>query len=189
MTPPAETGFVATRAREYREDFDAAFALPPPPPPPATAAFVILRVGGERVAVRRTDLGGLVRIENTVAPVPGRSPAFVGLAGLQGGLLPVWRLATLLGGSGAGAASGGEAGWLVLADSRAGAPCAFACEGFERMVFVPESVISAPAPGDISAGRAQALVPWDGTLVPVVDLPALQAEILRRYQPPSSPPS
>lgn len=170
----------AMRARELREAFDAIFAQPPPPPPPATTALLILRAGGERVAVKRSEMGGLVRAEN-IAPVPGRSPAFLGLAGLQGELCPVWRLAALLGGGGGSvSAPGGDAGWLVLADGRAETPCAFVCEAFERLVFVSESALSAPSQRDARPGLVQALMSWEGALIPVVDLPALQAEIQHR---------
>ena len=188
MTPSSVPRSAATQAREFREAFDTAFALPPPPPPPAMTALVLLRAGGERIAVKRTEMSGLVRTGDHIVSVPGSSPAFLGLAGLQGEILPVWRLAVLLGRNSASPA-GCEAGWLVLADARAGVPCAFACESFEQMVFVPGDALSSASPCDTRPGLVQALAPWAGALVPVVDLPALQAEILRRHPPkPSSPP-
>ena len=78
---------------------------------------------------------------------------------------------------------GGDAGWLVLAEAGAGSPCAFACEGFEKMVFVPNSALSPLSP------EGRAMLSWDGSLLPVVKLSALQEEILRRHtSAPSSPP-
>ena len=174
----------SSRARALREAFDATFARPPPAAPAAMIALLILRAGGERVAVRRDEMSGLVRAENNVAPVPGPSPAFLGLAGLQGELRPVWRLGALLdGGARAASAPGRDTGWLVLADARADAPCAFACEAFERLVFVPETALFPASSREARPGLVRAMASWDGVLLPVVDLPALQAEIHRRHKP------
>ena len=187
MKGDAASDTASARARALREAFDATFALPPPAAPAATVALLILRAGGERVAVRRDEMSGLVRSESNVAPVPGPSPAFLGLAGLQGELCPVWRLGALLdGGAGAPPSAGGDAGWLVLADARADAPCAFACEAFERLVFVPETAFSPASSREAHPAPVRAMASWGGVLLPVVDLPALQAEIRRRHKPSTS---
>lgn len=170
-----------TQARQLRRVFDAAFAVPPPPPEERAVVLLLVRAGGELFAVRRAEMTGFVRGEN-IAPTPGRSPGFLGLTGVRGGLFPVWSLAVLLGRAGA---SAGAARWLVLAEAGGGAPCAFACEAFEKMVFLPESAL------DASAGRAKVMARWGATLVPVVDLPSLLADIRQRKestQPRSSSP-
>ena len=87
---------LSAKARELRQTFDATFAVPPPPPAPPTVALLLVRAGGELVAVRRAELTGFVR-GDAIALTPSRSPAFAGLAGLRGGLYPVWSLAGLLG--------------------------------------------------------------------------------------------
>lgn len=163
---------LSAKARELRSAFDAAFALPPSPPSPATAALLLVRAGGERFALKRAELTGFVR-GDAIALTPGRSPAFLGLAALRGGLYPVWSLAGLLGHL---PAPIGAACWLMLAEASAGAPCAFACDAFEKMIFVPEAALSTPS------GSASATVPWGTALVPLVDLTALQAEILKQKE-------
>lgn len=162
----------SAKARELRQAFDAAFAAPPPAAKTPTVALLLVRAGGGLLAVKRADVTGFVRGEN-IALTPGRSPAFLGLAGLRGGLYPVWSLARLLDRPAASAA----AKWLVLTEPRGGIPCAFACEAFEKMIFVPETAMIAPARPD-----ALAMAPWDSGLVPVVDLPALHADILKRKE-------
>jgi chemotaxis signal transduction protein len=160
----------ARQLRQLRQVFDAAFAVAPPPPEAPAVALLLVRAGGELCAVRRAEMTGFGRGEN-LAPTPGRSPGFLGLTGVRGGLYPVWSLAVLLGRSGAPA---GAARWLVLAEEAGGAPCAFACEAFEKMVFLPSSAL------DASAGRAKVMARWGAALVPVVDLPSLLADIRQR---------
>ena len=168
---------LSTKARELRQAFDESFAVPPPPPAPPAVALLLVRVAGELLAIRRTDMAGFVRGEN-LALVPSGIPAFLGLAGLRGGLYPVWSLASLLGRSPPPAGSGC---WLVLAESR-DAPCAFACEAFEKMIFVPAAAVTGHARHDESAGFIPAMAPWASALVPVIDLPALQAHIWKRKE-------
>ena len=172
MTPPVPRALSAT-ARELRLTFDATFALPPPPPAAPTVALLLVRAGGELLAVPRADLTGFVRGEN-LAPAPGRSPAFLGLAGVRGELFPVWSLAGLLGRA---PASAPIAGWFLLTAAPGGAPCAFACEAFEKMFFAPAAALAAPVPRDAST-----VVPCDGALVSVVNLPALHAAIFDQLE-------
>jgi len=168
---------LSTKARELRRTFDESFAVPPPPPAPPTVALLLVRVAGELLAIRRTDMTGFTRGEN-LALVPSGTPAFLGLAGLRGGLYPVWSLAGLLGRP---LPPAGSSCWLVLAETR-GAPCGFACELFEKMIFVPAASVTGSARHDASAGFISAMAPWESALVPVVDLPALQAHIWKRKE-------
>lgn len=177
MMTPAQPP-LSTKARDLRQAFDAAFAAPPPPSPPPTVALLLVRAGGELLAVKRTELTGFVR-GDAIALTPGRSPAFLGLAGLRGGLYPIWSLAVLLGRP---AAPAGTACWLLLTEAPGAAPCAFACEGFEKMIFVPEAAGAGPARRDAPAGLTSAVVPWGAALAPLVDLPALQADIWKRKE-------
>jgi chemotaxis signal transduction protein len=169
---------LSTKAREIRRAFDESFALPPPPMAPPTVALLLVRVAGELMAIRRTDMAGFARGEN-LAPMPSGTPAFLGLAGLRGGLYPVWSLAALLGRS---PPPVGSSCWLVLAETQ-GAPCAFACEAFEKMIFVPAAgVVGSAQHDDEPAGFIPAMASWESALVPVIDLPALQAHIWKRKE-------
>lgn len=167
----------SAKARELRLAFDATFAAPHPPPPPPAVAVLLVRAGGELFAVKRAEMTGFVRGE-AVVPTPARSPAFLGLAELRGGLYPVWSLAALLDRT---AAPAGGAGWLLLAET-AGARCAFACEAFEKMIFVPEAAVTGTSRRDTSAGFTPAVVPWGAARAALVDLPALLADIWKRKE-------
>lgn len=171
----AECHALSVQACTLRAAFDATFAAPLPSPPPATVALLLVQAGGERLALKRAELTGLARGENLVR-TPGCSPAFLGLAEVHGALYPVWSLALLLGRPGA------PAGWLVLAEARRAAPCAFACEAFAGMIFAPEASVVGPGRRDGPAGFAPTTVPWGHELVPIVDLPALQADIRKRQE-------
>lgn len=163
------------RARALRQGFDAAFALPPAAAEKATAALLLVRAGAELLALHRAETTGLVRAEN-IAWSPARSPAFLGLASQRGELYPVWSLARLLGRP---SPESSGLGWLVLTEARGGAPCAFFCEGFERMILVNPDVLTKAIRHEASAGLSAAMVPWESSLVPVADLPALHTEISR----------
>lgn len=165
-------------ARELRQAFDSTFARPLPAAKPPATTLLLVRAGDELFAVKRSELTGFVRADG-ITPAPGGSPAFLGLAGARGGLYPVWSLAGLLGRS---QAAGTAGGWLLLAEARADAPCAFACDAFLEPIFVPETEFAAAGQRETGAGFVQALVPWNSGLVPVVSLPALQSEIGRRKQ-------
>ncbi|MBS0631941.1 MAG: chemotaxis protein CheW [Verrucomicrobia bacterium] len=163
----------STKAREYRDAFDATFAAPPPPPAPPVVALLLVRVDGSLFAVRRSEMTGFVR-GDAIAPAPGRASAFLGLAEMRGEIYPVWSLAGLLGRP---LPPPGSSCWLVLVQNSAGAPCALACAAVDKLIFVPESDLTAPArPG------APALAPWGAESVPVVDVPALLADIFKRKQ-------
>ncbi len=183
-----ERSTLSAKALALREVFDAGFAAPPPPLASPATALLLIRVGDELLAVKRAEMTGLARVES-IAPAPGRSPSFLGLAGLRGELFPVWSLAGLLGRALTTDATTSR--WLVLAAARADAPCAFACDGFERLVFVPDTEMIACTERDRRHEHMQAVAPWDSLLISVINLPALQAEIHKRKdstQPPISPP-
>lgn len=168
----------STKARELRQAFDAIFAAPPPPPPPPTVALLLVRAGGDLFAVKRAELTGFVR-GDAIVQAPGRSPGFLGLAGLRGGLYPIWSLAVLLGRP---AAPVGAPSWLLLAEAPGTGPCAFACEAFEKMIFAPEAAVVGTGRRDAAPGLTSVVVPWGSALAPLVDLPALQADIWKRKE-------
>lgn len=172
---------LSPRAAEWRRSFDATFAAPPPPPEPPRKALLLVRAGGELLAVKRDEMSGLVRSDR-ITLTPGRSPEYLGLAGLRGGLCPVWSLGGLMGHPPAPVTG---CCWLILAQMPAEVPCAFAFEVFEKLILTREAAFATSAHHDMRAGLIQAMVPWASTLVPVVNLPALQAEIHKRK--PSTP--
>lgn len=79
-----------------RREFDAAFAAPPRPADRDLVNLLGVPIAKHAYALRVHDL---IRLEvaRRIVPVPGRSPALLGLAGLRGQLVPVFSLTVLLG--------------------------------------------------------------------------------------------
>ena len=109
---------VGARARELRRAFDLTFAAPPAVRASAEAVLA-LGIGGDTYALRLSEIGGVFG-DRPVTPLPGRVPAFLGIAAIRGALVPVYSLAALL-------ARPAEAAprWLVLAGSRGKVGLAF----------------------------------------------------------------
>src|SRR3989442_4943070 len=87
---------LAHKLDDLRRSFDQAFAVPPPQPPAEIDSFLAIQAGGDLFALRVGELTGLVAHRKIVA-LPIGSPEFLGLAGIQGRLAPVYSLAALLG--------------------------------------------------------------------------------------------
>jgi chemotaxis signal transduction protein len=83
-------------AAELRREFDQSFAAAPSPRESAESAMLLLGIGDERLAVRLGDIAGLVRCQGIVG-VPSRAPDLLGIAGIRGGVAPVFSLALLIG--------------------------------------------------------------------------------------------
>lgn len=172
MTTGMDSTHFSAQARELREVFDAAFSAPLPPPPPDAVPLLLVRAGGECLAVKRTEMSGLVGVE-TLARVPGPSTTFLGLAGMHGALYPVWSLTGLLGRP----FSATTNGWLLLTKAVGGSTCAFFCEALENIAFVAEADLTATPQG---SGAIQAIAPGPDGPLSVVSLPALRELIIQR---------
>jgi chemotaxis signal transduction protein len=81
---------------ELRRAFDQSFAIPAPGRGGGVETFLTLQTAGVELALRLTDL---VRLEGRrkVVALPAENPGLLGLAGIQGRLVPVYDLASLLG--------------------------------------------------------------------------------------------
>lgn len=84
------------KAADLRVQFDHSFALPPEQTTRETHDFLAIRVGGDPYAIRLRDISGIVA-RRTIVTVPARAPAFVGVAGIRGDIVPVFSLASFLG--------------------------------------------------------------------------------------------
>lgn len=105
----SERGYTGASAEALRRTFDAAFASPRPTERDALVPLLALRVGGEPMAVRVLELGGLVPARRIVT-VPSRRPELLGISGLRGAVLSIYGLARLL-----GRADDGEPRWIAVA--------------------------------------------------------------------------
>jgi purine-binding chemotaxis protein CheW len=155
-------------AGALRAEFDAAFARPAQAPAEDQVRLLAFRVGGEPVAIRVLETAGLVAARR-IEPVPSRRPELLGVCGVRGQIVPVFSLARLL-----GRAEDAEPRWIVLAAAgaeRVGLSAAV----FERHLVVPAAQIRPAAHG----GGADVLHAG-GEARPVVSIPAIVREIMRR---------
>ncbi|HEY3175264.1 MAG TPA: chemotaxis protein CheW [Candidatus Polarisedimenticolia bacterium] len=127
------------RLRILRESFDRTFALPPVAPAQGRESFLAIRVAGDPYVVRLRDLAGLER-RTKIAPLPGVTPGFLGLAAIRGRLVPVYSLDALLGYGPARQ----EWRWLALCRADESAePAGFAFEAIEGLIQASRSEIHA----------------------------------------------
>ena len=84
------------RISELRRSFDEAFARQPDERAPDVEELLMIRVAGDPYAVRARETSSLTR-GGRIVPVPGPLPALLGITAIQGSLVPVFGLGTLLG--------------------------------------------------------------------------------------------
>jgi purine-binding chemotaxis protein CheW len=94
-------------ALDLRRAFDAVFAASPPVAMPMEDMLAI-GLDGVPYAVRLTEVAGVFRGRRVVL-LPGRLPEFIGVAGIQGRIVPVYDLRRLMGHPPAA-----PSGWLLL---------------------------------------------------------------------------
>jgi purine-binding chemotaxis protein CheW len=126
----------SSRAADLARAFDSSFANPVRTVGDDCDDFLAIRTGGDSYAVRLRDVVGLTA-DRKIVPLPTSQPALLGIAGLRGGVVPVYSLATLLGSS---APSGEAPRWMLLVG--AGALLGFAFDQFDGQVRVPRSDVS-----------------------------------------------
>ena len=87
---------ISVTAPEMRRAFDESFAAPAVAPPSDLQDYLAIRVGNGHYALKTSNLSAL-GVSRTVVAVPTSVPALMGIAGVQGQLVPVYRLGQLLG--------------------------------------------------------------------------------------------
>jgi purine-binding chemotaxis protein CheW len=83
-------------AVELRRAFDLSFASPPPEPSLEVEDLVAIRVAGDPYAIRLRDIAAIVA-QRRIVRLRAAAPAFLGLAGNRGDIVPVFALSSLLG--------------------------------------------------------------------------------------------
>lgn len=159
------TSTEALRARlaELRLGFDGGFALPPLEQLDEQLDVLLIRVDRDRYGLRLEQLAAL-EADRAITPVPSAQTELLGVAGLQGAVVAVFDLAAVLGLPRLEAPR-----WLALAK---GAPLAFAFSAFDRQLSLPPDGVARA-----SARGASEVIVKDGMNVPLLDLPALIAEL------------
>jgi chemotaxis signal transduction protein len=123
-----------SRALEMRTAFDRSFAEAPHTEQVTLQDFLTIRVGSDPYAIRLADITGLFA-DRRITRLPSADPAFLGIAGLRGAVVPVYELGTFLGYAPAEAWH-----WLLLIG---GATLALAFETFEGHLRVPPAALAA----------------------------------------------
>ncbi len=147
-------------AAGLRRQFDQSFAAPPPSELAAVENLLAIGLAGRPHALWLADIAGLFK-DRRVTPLPGPALDFIGVAALQGRLVPVYDLRRLL-----GYASTAGARWLALV--RGPEPLGLAFDSFEGQFAAPRE-----ASGALSSGRSQhvrQVVSGAEILRPVVDV-------------------
>ncbi len=160
------------QALAMREEFDKTFALPPQPDPPESVDLLVIRLRGDNFALRVMEIAGLLAGKKII-PLPGATPALLGLAGIRGILVPVWDLATLLGYAG----QSRGARWLVL--GQGGSPWALAFEGFNGFFRMRLSEIHSGTSVEPDSGFIQESLALGGGGTSILSLPLILQAITR----------
>lgn len=126
------------RVRALREEFDQTFSRAIQSSLEQLEDVLMIRVGGDPYAIRLREIGGIVA-KRPIVNVPAMAPHLLGLAGVRGDVVPVYRLASILG-------HGDDAdapGWMVLCGDAPRVALAFAhFDGYQRL---PSSSLHADA--------------------------------------------
>ena len=159
------------RVDALRRAFDESFAVEAAAAAVPGDELLAIRLRGDPHLLRLADVGRLLRVGRLVR-YPGAAPAWLGLAGVAGGVVPVYDLGVL-----AGYPAGDAPSWMAVC---AAAPLALAFDAFEGQVRHADATGEAVPAGAVRriAGQAR----------PVIDVGAL-IERVRASIPSSTPPS
>ena len=164
------------KAAQLRQAFDRTFALPTSGVSPEAEDLLTIRVAGDPYAIRLLDIVEIVT-ERRVVSVPAVTPDFLGLAGIRGGIVPVFGFSSILGyGSDSRAPR-----WMMICGSEQ--PIALAFSDFEGYLRLPASALHA----DENFGTAREHVKYvnqvastpDGVRA-VISIPLIMASIRNR---------
>lgn len=158
------------RAAALRADFDRVFAEPARSENRETIDFLAMRLGGDAFAIRLEQTAGLFS-DRKVTPVPTSLPAFSGIAGLRGAIVPVYDLGVLLGYFPALSLR-----WLVVARE---VSVAFAFDVFDGQLRADRGDLLAHE-ATPSRGHTAEVVRISGISRPVVDLSSVVAALRGR---------
>src|ERR1035441_2192420 len=132
----SETPVAESKAAELRQAFDLSFALPPPQGSQEVEDLLAIRVAGDPYAIRLLEIAGMVAGRRVVA-VPAVTRDLLGLAGIRGGVVPVFGLASILGYG----QPPGSPRWMILCGVEE--PIALAFSDFEGYLRLPKSSLHA----------------------------------------------
>jgi len=136
MTQRLNDSIEGNKAAQLRQVFDRTFALPPSLASPEFEDLLTIRVAGDPYAIRLLDIAEIVTGHRVVS-VPAVTPDLLGLAGIHGGIVPVFGLSSILG----YVPDPGSPRWIILCGSEE--PIALAFSDFEGYLRLPTSALTA----------------------------------------------
>ncbi len=163
---------VKGKADGLRQAFDLSFASPPSALEEVEDILTI-RVAGDPYAIRLSEIAGLI-VGRRVVPVPSVTPGLLGLAGIRGGLVPVFGLASILG---CGQAPGSPR-WMILCGAEE--PVALAFADFENYLRMPKSSFHEDGNPSATSRYVKQAVSIRGVVRAVIGIPAIMAAIRSR---------
>lgn len=131
---------MSVTAAELRQRFDASFAAPRVAASDDLADYLAIQVAGANYAIQVSDLAGM-EFDRKIVSLPTGQTSLLGIAGIQGHLVPVYSLALILGHQ----PRESESRWLALVgnDERIG----LAFDELHGHIRVSRSRVYAPPEG------------------------------------------
>src|ERR1700730_12218952 len=159
---------------ELRNAFDQTLAIPAVSQAAEQIEDLLsISVAGDHYAIKVSEISGLVNNRKAVA-LPSPVPELLGVAGIRGGLVPVYSLAVLLGYS----QDTGRTRWFALCGSEE--PVGLAFSNFEGYLRVPVSQVYAAEQKDVTRAHLKHVLCAGETVRAVVSIPDLVEMIKRR---------
>lgn len=165
---------IAKTVADLRNAFDQSYSLPPSSSGTEQIENLLaIRLAGNPCAIRVTEITGLANNRKTVA-LPSPIPELLGVAGIRGGLVPVYSLAALLG----YARDMAQTRWLALCGNEDQAGLGFSdLEGYIR---VPVAQVYAASHENVTREHVKDVARVDGMVRAVLSIPSLMEMIRRR---------
>jgi len=169
MTEPV----VESTAAALRRAFDLSFASPPSAAAHEVDDLLAIHVAGNPYAIRLREIAAMIS-GRRVVPVPSAANALLGVAGIRGGVVPVFSLASILG---YGPVSGAPR-WMVLCGTED--PIALAFSEFDGYVRLPRSSLHVDEALRATREYASEVASTDAGARAVIDIPLVVATIRKR---------
>jgi purine-binding chemotaxis protein CheW len=171
-----ETPVVERTAADLRHAFDQSFAGSPARAREEVDDLLTIRVAGDRYAIHLRDIAGMIAGPRVI-PVPSATLDLLGLAGIRGGVVPVFGLASILG---YGPAAGSPR-WMVLCGAEE--PIALAFSDFEGYLQLPQSSLQADENLRATRPYIDQIASTTAGVCAVISIPLIVAAIRNRSGP------
>lgn len=166
---------MSDKAAQLRQEFDRSFATKPASAEQELEALLSIRVAGDAYAIRLSEITGIITGRKLVA-VPATAPHFAGVAGIRGGIVAVFSLASMLG---CGQAQD-SLHWMVLCGTAE--PIALGFSAFEGYLRVPKSALHRDEKLQSAKKYVDAVVPSEAGLCAVLSLSLIVTAIRNRKE-------